>query len=206
MRILKFILIFIPVFAFSQAKLSTEVQQDFRKEMIAFSQKIETLSSDFTQTKHLEMMEDATISKGKLYYKAPNILKWEYNSPYDYKILFKGNRLFIDDEGDKSVTNLASNKIFEKIIDLISGSINGKLLDDEENFDISYYKNGNEISAILVPKDPSLKEMFSEITLIFNENHLVNQVKLKEDAGDYTEISFKNILVNKPIDENVFKN
>ena len=135
MRILKFILFFTPFFAFSQAKLSAEAQKDFMQEMSAFSQNIETLSSDFTQTKHLEMMEDAAISKGKLFYKAPDVLKWEYTSPYDYKILFKGNQLFINDEGDKSVTNLSSNKIFEKIINLISGSINGKLLDDKDNFE-----------------------------------------------------------------------
>ena len=71
---------------------------------------------------------------------------------------------------------------------------------------ISYYRDGNEISAVLIPKDSALKEMFSEITLVFNEHHFVSQVKLKEDAGDFTEIKFKNISLNKAIDEDVFKN
>jgi len=48
--------------------------------------------------------------------------------------------------------------------------------------------------------------MFSEIILIFSEDHRLNSVQLKEEEGDYTQIDFKNIKLNQKIDTAIFEN
>jgi outer membrane lipoprotein carrier protein len=134
------------------------------------------------------------------------VLKWEYRNPYNYKILFKDDQLIINDDGDKSVTDLKSNKLFEKLVSLISGSINGRLLEDKKNYDVSYFKTTNLISAVIVPKDESIREMFNQIVLLYDRNFIVISVRLVEASGDYTEIDFKSIRINLPINPAIFEN
>ena len=39
------------------------------------------LTADFTQTKSVAMIREPQVSKGKMVYRAPDYLKWEYTSP-----------------------------------------------------------------------------------------------------------------------------
>lgn len=206
MHIFKILVFFISAIAIAQpVSLSNAEISGFKKEVALQVENLETLSSDFIQTKHIQLMEDKMVSTGRLFYKFPNILKWEYKDPYHYVMIFKENQLFVNDEGDKSISNLKSNKLFEKLVLLISGSVNGKLLADPENFDVKYYKAGSSISAVIVPKDPSLKQMFNEIILVFNSEHYIDSVKLMEEEGDFTEIEFRNIKMNNDLKGSVFQ-
>lgn len=207
MRILKIFIFLFTAVAFGQNSPLTDVEQArFMKEVAGKANSLKSLSSDFTQIKYIQLMEDKAVSKGKLFYKAPNILKWEYASPYNYKILFRENQLHINDDGDKSVTSLRANKLMEKLIGLISGSVNGKLVADHDNFDVSFTRDGKSVSALIIPKDPSIKQMFHEIIMVFDHENILNSVRLMEEGGDYTHIDFKNIKINIPLDEAVFEN
>jgi len=207
MHILKTFIFLFSVAAIGQnTPLSEPEMKNFTQGVAIEAKNLESLSSDFVQTKYIQLMQESAVSSGKLYYKAPNVLKWEYSSPYNYMILFKENQLFINDNGDKSVTSLRSNKLFEKLVSLISGSVNGKLLADQENFDISFFRHGEKVSAVIIPRDQSLKQMFSEIILIFGKDHRLNSVQLMEEEGDYTQIDFKNIKLNQQLNPAIFEN
>jgi len=209
MRIIKLLFFFISAIAYSQqvpVPLSDSETIQFKENVAQRSDGLKSLSSDFMQSKYIQLMQGVAISKGKLFYKAPNILKWEYSTPYDYQILFKENQLFINDDGDKSVSNLKSNKLFEKLVNLISGSINGGLLADSHNYNVAYFKTGIYITALIVPKDPAIRQMFREIILVFNKEYMVISVKLMEDSGDFTEIFFKNIRINQNLQDSIFEN
>lgn len=207
MRILKIILFFLPALMLAQnSQLTNAEVKEFKQEVSKHAENLESLSSDFTQTKHMQLMEEEAVSEGKLFYRTPDVLKWEYHSPYNYKILFKEKELHINDDGEKSVTSLRSNKMFNKLLNLISGSVNGKLLEDPENFRITYYRNGENVQAVIEPQDASIRGMFNEIILIFNGNHVVDSVKLMEENGDFTQIKFKNITLNPDLDASVFQN
>lgn len=207
MHILKILIFFISAIAIAQkAPLTASEISGFKEGVARQAENLESLSSDFIQTKHIQLMEENAVSTGKLFYRSPNVLKWEYKQPYNYIIIFRENQLFINDEGDKSVSKLKSNKLFEKLVALISGSINGKLLSDPENFEVTYFKTGKTISAVIIPKDRILKQMCQEILLVFNQQHHVDSVMLLEEEGDFTKIEFRNIKMNHNLDDSVFKN
>lgn len=206
MRILKLVVLLISVASFAQTPLTDTETIKFKEIVSKRSESLESLSSEFVQTKYIKMMKGAAISSGRLYYLAPDILKWEYSQPYNYKILFKDDKLFINDDGYKSVTDLKSNKLFEKLVTLISGSINGKLLEDKKNFDVSYFKTTNLISAVIVPRDSAIREMFNQIILLYDRNLVVITVRLMEVSGDYTEIDFKKIRFNQTIHPAILQN
>ncbi len=205
MRILNFLLLFLSLNLVAQEELSKEEVNKFQEEMLVKANDLETLEADFIQTKKIEMITEESVSRGKLYYQKPEKLKWKYSEPQDYIILFIEGELHINDSGDKSVRNTSSNKLFDKIAKLITGSVNGELLQDNENFDISFTRENDLLSALIIPKDKNLKAMFAEIHLLFNGENIVEQVNLMEEAGDATIIEFSNIKINQNIPSAVFR-
>ncbi|WP_188112139.1 outer membrane lipoprotein carrier protein LolA [Aquimarina sp. RZ0] len=187
-----------------ETKLSQSEIEELKSNVSATAQKSKTIVNSFTQLKHIDFLSNDIESSGDLYFKAPNIIKWSYTKPYDYSVIFKDKKLYINDSGKKSDVNLASNKVFKKLNDLIAKSVSGDML-DENQFSMNFYKNTLGYIAKLSPNDPTLQKMFNQIILTFDiEVFLVSQVKLVESSGDYTLINFKNKSVNQPISDAVF--
>ena len=189
-----------------ELRLSASETEMFKDNVTASAKKYTTIVNTFTQLKHIDFLSNDIESNGDLYFRSPNIIKWSYIKPYEYSVIFKDKKLYINDDGKKSDINLASNKVFKKLNDLIAKSVSGDMLDDEQ-FEMQFFKNGNEYVAKLSPKDQTLKGMFKQIVLSFSpKDYLVSSVKLIEPSGDYTLINFQNTSVNKPIPDAVFSN
>lgn len=162
------------------------------------TQQIKTLQSDFTQTKKMDFLDKNIVTYGKMSLKSPNMLSWKYTKPYQYSIVFKDNKIFINDQGKKSSVD-AKSKTFEKINKLIVGSSNGKMFNDPE-FTVTYFKNGNYNIAKFIPKSAQLLKYIKQIELHFPKNETtVSQVNMTEASGDTTNILFKNTKINAPI-------
>ena len=178
----------------------------FKQSVNSVALKITTITTDFTQYKHLDFLSKDIESSGKMFFKEPNLLKWQYKKPYNYSIIFKNGKILIDDEGKKSAVDAGNNKVFGKINKLIVGSVSGKMFDDKE-FIVSFYKSKTNNITRLLPKDATLKKYIKQIELTFDkEDHTVIQVKLIESSDDYTRIVLKNKTLNAKIDDSIFIN
>ena len=164
---------------------------------------IKTLQSDFIQTKKMDFLDKNIVTQGKMSLKTPNTLSWKYTKPYQYSIVFKENKIYINDQGKKSSVD-AKSKTFEKINKLIVGSSNGQMFNDPE-FSVSYFKNGNFNVAKFTPKSAQLLKYIKQIELQFPKNETtVSQVNMTEASGDTTNIVFKNTKINAPISASEF--
>ncbi|SEK27730.1 Outer membrane lipoprotein-sorting protein [Aquimarina amphilecti] len=187
-----------------EVELSASEAKSFKNSVSKSAKQSRTIVNTFTQLKHIDFLSNDIESSGDLYFKSPNIIKWSYTKPYEYSVIFKDKKLFINDAGKKSDINLASNKVFKKLNDLIAKSVSGDMLDDAQ-FSARFFKNDELFIAKLSPNDSTLKEMFKEIVLSFESNkYLVSSVRLIEPSGDYTLINFENTSVNKPIPDAIF--
>ncbi|CAM3933044.1 MULTISPECIES: LolA family protein [Flavobacterium] len=192
-------------FAQEQKMTNSEIVA-FKQKVNAVAKKIQTLSSDFTQYKHMDFLSKDIETSGKMYFSAPNLLKWQYKNPYNYSILFKNNKIFIDDEGKKNTVDIGNSKIFGKINTLIVGSVSGNMFDEKE-FTISFFKTKTNNITRLLPKDASLKKYIKQIELTFDsDDATVIQVKLIESSDDYTRIVLNNKKLNGKIEDSVFNN
>lgn len=199
-----FVLFFSCFLGWSQQPLSKKEELDFLKHVKETSQQTETLKGKFLQTKQLSFLEKSIKSSGNFYYQTPNLVKWEYKEPYLYGVIFKNGSLLINDNGKKQDVDLASNKLFEKLSDLIANSMNGKMLTDTD-FSTSFFKENGEVMARLIPEQKQLAEFFKAIELHFNSTtFLVEQVKLIEKSGDFTLIQLQNLQQNPSLDASVF--
>ena len=189
-----------------EQKMTAAEIASFKEDVNVVSKKIKTLSTDFVQYKHLDFLSKDIETSGKMLFKEPSLLSWQYKKPYNYSIVFKNGKILINDEGKKSAVDIGNSKIFARINKLIVGSVSGNMFDDKE-FTISYFKLKGQNLAKFVPKDATLKKYIKQIELTFDkEEATVVQVKLLESSEDYTRIVLKNKVINAKIDDSVFTN
>lgn len=190
----------------AQRSLSADEINTLKNEVKKTATKTQSITSDFTQYKHLDFLDNDIITQGKLAFKKPNWVKWEYTKPYKYSVVFKDNSLKVNDDGKKSQIKVGSSKLFQKMNGLIVKSINGDMFDDEE-FEISYQKNKSGYAVTFATQNAEFKKYIAAFELIFNtENYDVQQVTMFEPSGDYTKIVFKNRVLNAAINDDIFAN
>jgi len=200
------ILFLIGITACAQEAMSVSEIAEFKKDVNAASAKITTMTTDFTQYKHMDFLSKDVETSGKMAFKEPNSLSWQYKKPYNYLIVFKSGKILINDEGKKSQMDAKSNKTFSKINKLIVGSVSGQMFDEKE-FAISYFKSKDFNIARFIPKDASLKKYIKQVELSFDKKQgTVEQVRLLESEKDYTKIVFKNKILNAKVDDSAFSN
>jgi len=197
-----FLLVSTLFFAQNTAMTGAEAKA-FVTKVSSETKEIKTLQSDFIQTKKMDFLDKSIVTYGRMSLKTPNILSWKYLKPYQYSIIFKDNKIFINDQGKKSSVD-AKSKTFEKINKLIVGSSNGQMFNDPE-FSVTYLKNANFNIAKFTPKSAQLLKYIKQIELHFPKNQsTVSQVNMTEASGDTTNIVFKNTKINAPISASEF--
>ncbi len=210
MRIRLFTVLFLffmtATFFAQEQKMSSSEITNFKVMIEKESKTIKTIKTDFVQYKHMDFLSKDIETSGKMSFKTPNLLNWQYTKPYTYSIVFKNNKIYINDQGKRNVIDAGSSKMFEKINKMIVGSISGTMFDDKE-FTISYFKTKDFYITKLIPKTKDIQKYIKQIDLYFLLNDVtVSQVKLNEPSGDYTKIFFKNKALNAKIDDSVFIN
>ncbi len=189
-----------------ESKMSSSETENFKNQIKKVSKETKTITSDFVQFKHLDFLTEDIETSGKMAFKAPNWVKWEYINPYEYSIIFKDDVLLINDGGTKSDVKMNSSKLFKKLNQLIINSVTGDMFDNEE-FEISFYKTERFNKVILKSKDKKLSNFIETFELYFNkETGAVVEVKMIESSQDFTKIIFSNRVDNSQLNDAIFTN
>lgn len=187
---------------------NTCAQQDeieMRKKISETVDGLKTMQCDFVQTKHIKMLNDKLVSKGRMYYQQGKRLRWDYVTPYSYTFVLNSDKVLLKNKHRHDVVDVGKKKVFNTIVRMMMNSVTGDCLSDGKSFKSSLCVVGNEWVATLLPQLKELKQMFKKITLHFSEKEaMVTQVELLEPNGDKTVIELKNIKKNESIDPNMF--
>jgi len=166
---------------------------------------LKTIQCDFVQTKHLKMLNDKMVSKGRMYYQQSNRLRWDYTSPYTYTFILNNDKVLLKNKQRHDVIDVGKNKVFSEIARIMMNSVVGNCLNDGKSFKSSISVVGGEWVATLLPQRKDMKQMFQKIILHFSQKQaMVTQVELLEKNGDKTVIELKNIKTNESISSNMF--
>ncbi len=178
----------------------------FKEKVIATAKTTNSIKTDFVQFKHLDFLADDVKTSGKMVFKAPNLVKWEYTNPYKYSVIFKEDQLLINDGGTKSKVDIGNSKLFKKLNQLIVNSVKGNMFSDAD-FTVSYFKSSKYNKAVFIPKDKKIAGYIASFELLFNkEDAQVYEVKMVEPSQDFTRIIFSNRVLNNTINDSVFSN
>ena len=192
-------------FGFSQTEMTGAEVAIFKKEIQNKAKKTTSITADFQETKHVSVLKNASVATGIFRLKGEKLL-WQYNEPKKNAMLFIKNQLKIkNDKGKVTTIDLTKNRRFRQLQQLMVGSYNGDLF-DEQAFDIAYFKKSSEKIAVLKPKNKNMSKHMKEVVLTFKNNEqTVSEIKIVESSNDYSVITLKNKKLNVAINENVFQ-
>ena len=138
---------------------------------------IRTLTCSFTQVRTNRLLNDKMTSQGYMSYDAKGKLRWEYTSPYASTFILDGQ------QGEMS-----------GFAQVMMDSMTGKNLTSNKDFACTFFTQGGEWVAELVPQRKEMKQFFSTIRLHFDsKRHMVSQVEMNEKGGDVTIITLKQV-------------
>ncbi|MBK1440828.1 outer membrane lipoprotein carrier protein LolA [Parapedobacter sp. ISTM3] len=206
-RLLTIVLLAACTAGFAQRKALTPAETAaFKEKVIANTRNLKSLESNFTQSKQLSYMEHAVKASGKLYFRAPQDIRWEYRQPTSYVIVFDHQTMFIDEGGSKpKQIDLAANRRLKGLSGLLVGTVQGGNVVDESRFVVDYYRAGSGYAAILRPKDKALQRYIKEVELTFDgSTFLINRIKIIDPTQDFTLIDFENQRKNVAMPEELF--
>ena len=177
----------------------------FKSNLAEMTEKTNTIKSDFIQEKNLSFLSEKIISKGLFYFKKESKIRWQYTEPFDYLIIINDDKIYIKDEDRESKYDMASNKIFKEINKIISGCVQGDILNNDKEYKIEYYENYNFYYVKLTPYSEKMKEFLSNINIYFDKKDFsVSKLEMIELSGDYTKIEFLNKKLNEEIPDEKF--
>jgi len=157
---------------------------------------IGTIEADFVQEAASKAMKRSDTSEGRVYFKKPGRMRWEYKKPLEDLIVSNGKTIWvyqpdlaqaIEKPFDAGASGLAT--------DFLSG-----IGDLKKNFKAKV-ADGNTIT--LVPKDPG--ESIRKITLALDSDGLVRKTTIDDAFGNETSITFKNMKTNVEIKDSLFE-
>lgn len=166
---------------------------------------MKTMQADFVQTKHLRMLGEKMVSRGRMCYQQSDKLRWEYTKPYAYTFILNGNSVLMSKGGRRDVVDVNRNKVFREIARMMMSSVVGTCLTDSKNFKVSVETAQQTYTATLLPQKKDMKAMFTRIVLVFNrKTSVVSKVTMHEKNGDRTEITLDNVRTGAAVSPTEF--
>lgn len=180
-----------------------------QKWMDKISQQTKTINSlyaKFEQQKILSFLDGAVVSEGEFWFSQPDKIRWEYQNPYQYTMIMNNGLLTVKDGADVFTSDMSSNEMFEQMNSLITGSIQGNLLNKNKDYRKEYYKNETHIIVRLLPKNEQLSAYLDYMEIWFSKKSFnVEVMVMHEPSGDYTKMLFTDIIANQNIALDVFE-
>lgn len=195
----RYIVLFLFCFIASSIVSADEASLD---ELSRRAERTTQLAAEFTQTKHLKILTKPIISQGRLFFEAPNSLRWEYTSPVKSLMLLNKGELtvytfaqgaWLTDQGPAAEAR-------QLVVGEITAWMRGR------------FDQGSGLTPSLVPgavvltPDESLRDFITEIKLVIDEPpNLIQKVLIFEGEGNLTEITFHNVRLNAGLPPHIFE-
>ena len=200
-------LLLVTLISFAQPKGFQQVKdvKEFQTRLSTSNAKVNTVSSDFTQTKNLALLSDKIKSKGKFYFKKEDKVRIEYTSPYSYLLVMNNGQIMVKDEQKTSKINTKNSKTMQSVNRIMIDCMRGTVLNNPD-FKVSAFENGSSYLLSLVPATDAMKKMFKSIDVYLDKKSFdVDRLSMKEQGGDYTDMDFSNTQHNVALNDALFK-
>lgn len=185
--------------------LTAEQKQGVIEQINIAASGLKSMECSFTQIKYLSLLSDRMVSEGKMCYKQPNKLRWEYTTPYQYLFIFNGTKVYVGNKSRKDVIDTQTNKVFKEVARIMVSTVTGKALSDSSDFSIDVADGKSVWEITLTPKKKEMKKTFTKVEMSFNKSNLmIADIKIYEKNNDLTNIRLKNISTSVTVNEDLF--
>ena len=170
---------------------------DFEKNLKEAAEKIESVESSFRQEKFMQVFSNRMESTGMFYYRKPNKISLQYDTPVQYVVTINGDKLQTVTGGKKMTVNLGSNKMMGQMKGLIEASMIGNISALDKDYELHYFQSASEYFVQILPKSQAVKAYIKEIGITFDRQTMgVKKLRMTENNDDYTDYIFTNPQYN----------
>lgn len=165
---------------------------------------VKSVRADFVQQKHMKILARPLVSSGVLYYQAPASLRWEYQSPLRNVLLMDADRTerWVGTSDGLVKESGANLQAMQVVMEQISQWLEGRF--DENPMFSAQIEAGHTI--VMSPREKSFAKMIQRIEVRLSERAgIIDTVTIYEADTSYTQLAFKNVVLNQPIDASVFR-
>lgn len=168
-------------------------------------QKTKDFKAEFIQESTLKTLNKTQVAKGKIYFKNPSKLRWDYYHPTKQEIVTDGKTLWMYMPQDKQVMISELSKVYRSNTSTFFLSGMGNL---KRDFDVQLVQptlNNEEKGYLLrlIPKEPqsNLNELF---LLVDKVTFQVMETYFYDFYGNLIRIKFKNSVINRGLSDSIF--
>ena len=201
------VLLLAAVAVFAQPKGFQPVKnvREFQAALSRSNASVNTVSSDFAQTKNLALLADKIKSKGKFFFKKEDKVRIEYTSPYSYLLVMNSGQIMVKDEQKTSKVNTKNSKTMQSVNRIMIDCMRGTVMNNPD-FKVTAYESGSTYLLSLSPSNDAMKKMFKSIDVYLSKKNFdVDRLVMNEQGGDFTDMDFSNTQHNVALNDALFK-
>ena len=175
-------------------------------EIAASTSRVNTISSDFIQEKHLSMLNNVLISKGRFYYKRNERLRWALTEPAASGFAVNGKKA---KRWDAKTGNTQTFEVHQvPFIKVFTAQVFAWAKADFQWLQKRYrieVLSVHPVDLKLFPLSSKEKKYVGHLRIAFADDaSYVSAVEVHEPDGDFTRIRFLNTRINEPIKDSLF--
>jgi outer membrane lipoprotein-sorting protein len=169
------------------------------------SRNIRSVKADFLQKRFLQILTKPLLSEGKLFFYAPDSVRWEYLNPLRSVMLQKGSTIqvynFSEGKWKPEITQAVEAR--RMVLAEISQWFQGRF-DESKTFKHTY-SPGPPARIILVPVE-GVNRFIQRIEIVLSARPgVIDRVEMEEPGGSRTLIEFRNVEINSTFSSEVFE-
>lgn len=168
---------------------------------------VQTLCCDVVETKTMALLSKPVVSEGRLYFARPSSLRWEVTRPVASGFATDGTQVirWHQRTGKPERVQNESLPILQQVCANIMLWITADLDAIRRQYEVRILATAPVILE-LRPLRQDAREFIARITVRFAARGAqVDGVTLEEAGGDTTEISFRNVQLNRELDAALFR-
>ena len=198
--------IFFLVFVVLVGRFSVEIgsAEDWNSLKEAY-RNVRSVKAEFLQKRHLQILTKPLLSDGKLFFYAPDSLRWEYLGPLRSVMLQKGNTIQVYNlsEGTWKPEMTQAVEARRMVLAEISRWFQGRF--DESKVFKHTYSPGPPARIILVPGE-GINKFIQRIEIVLSARPgVIDRVEIEEPGGSRTSIEFRNVEIYSSFSSQVFE-
>ncbi len=177
----------------------------FQQQLARATGTLQSLRSDFVQTKNMSMLADKIISKGVFYYMRTDKVRIEYTSPFSYLFIMNAGQILVKDEQKSTRINAKNSKTLQSVNRIMLDCMRGTVFGNPD-FKVAAYENTSGYLLSMTPVSTAMKGAFSQIDVYLHKGSFdVNRLSMTEQGGDLTQMDFTNSRKNTNLPDALFK-
>lgn len=179
-------------------------KEAFASELTTKSRTIETISCDFTETRHMNVLAKDAVRDGKFSYKRPSRMLLAFDA--GDKILMTEEKFEMLTDGRTVSAKMNSNPMLRQMQAIFGACMTG---------DVEQLLGGGEMQITstdrgylvrLTPSARSARKYVSAIVLTFDRSDMtLDELRMEQPSGDYTLYRFRNKRLNILVEDTLFR-